>query len=1041
MNEETTDVGPLKESGSEKSSKLLHSTVAYQTITPTVSDRYSTLKFHARGGVGEVWLAEDGEIGRQVALKRLSRNDDGANERFIAEAQIAGQLEHPGIVPVHDLGIDKSGKPYYVMKFVHGRTLQDAIEEYHAGETTNESERALQQQRLLDHFVDVCEAVAFAHTRGVVHRDLKPSNIMLGLFGETIVLDWGLAKVLHQPELPGLQTAVTSSGRSSETAFGSVLGTPSYMPPEIAEGKATDAGPATDVYLLGATLYEILTGNVPRSGSSHAELIELARTVAPVPPRQKNKKVARLLEAICLKAMAKREVDRYDSALEIAEDIRRYLAGEPVSTYREPLITRAWRWGKRHRRGLARATSAAMIAAVVVVAAAATRQSSQRAKLAEETSASLVARQRAQAEIQEFRDKYDEAVFYIGSERGIDAGNGNQQFTYFNPGLGRQSLNNALAIAQLWGPALESLPIPEQREGTKRERYELLLLKAQLATMFPSSDLPTELSDALDLASSYDNGLTRSFYRLRAEYHRGQGLDEKAAEDDQLAEADNVPTDAFDHFLRGEQLRTRSDVPDNSADKFARTRPRELNSAIAEYRKALQIDSNHYWSRLQLGRCYLATGRLGEAIEALGACTALWPDSPWAYTARATALARQGRFDEALGDLNHVLQIQPDFHPARLSRGWVLWQKQNLNQAIADFQDVLAVPDKPLIIAAFYWGQLEFQRNDFDEALKQFDTFAAGTQESSFRPVHRYLARINYLLGKNDVALQHLNTSLKLASPDGFAPDSPEAQFERGRFLREMNSTIVRNLIAKAGIAYRAAKTPANATRRRERRALRSTLLKLAIQELQDAEAGIQTAALYYELGLVHEGLRDYETAEEIFGKGLAIDANSIRLRNKRGKMRWDQKKYDLAHQDYAKATDSDPQGVRDYVLLAEAHSWCAVLHTREKQIEEANQHAAQSVGALLDVPAGDEDTFIVLHNIACVYGGVSALDEVHRVKLQDMAIERLEQSIEHARAVGEIDVELNFIQTEDEQFFGPALKARADFMALLNANAPANQE
>ena len=254
-------------------------------------------------------MAKDTEIGRTVALKRLRPQREELKDRFLVEAQVTGQLEHPGIVPVHDLGIDTEGRPFYVMSFIHGRTLKDAIEEYHAGSLSSREPREVQGSRLLENFVKVCQAVAYAHHRGVVHRDLKPENVMLGPFGEVLVLDWGMAKVRGQskPEREAPQVQLTYSSGSTPTQHGQVLGSPVYMAPETADGRAADADEQTDVYLLGATLYHLLTGQPPRQGSSHDETIELARSVPPPLPRRLKADIPRALEAICLKAMAHRK--------------------------------------------------------------------------------------------------------------------------------------------------------------------------------------------------------------------------------------------------------------------------------------------------------------------------------------------------------------------------------------------------------------------------------------------------------------------------------------------------------------------------------------------------------------------------------------------------------------------------------------------------------------------------------------------------------------------------------------------------------------
>ena len=196
------------------------------------------------------------------------------------------------------------------MKFVHGKTLLKAISEAH-----RESPHAhTAKRRLLENFVDVCDAVAYAHSRGVLHRDLKPSNVMLGEFGETLVVDWGVAKVVDQPDVQGEAfVSLTGSGLSYATEANAVIGTAAYISPEMASGNAAEAGVKADVYLLGATLYHILTNQAPRRGSSQHEILEMAREAEPENPRRIKRNVPKRLEAICLKAMAHDSDVRYDS--------------------------------------------------------------------------------------------------------------------------------------------------------------------------------------------------------------------------------------------------------------------------------------------------------------------------------------------------------------------------------------------------------------------------------------------------------------------------------------------------------------------------------------------------------------------------------------------------------------------------------------------------------------------------------------------------------------------------------------------------------
>jgi serine/threonine-protein kinase len=223
--------------------------------------RFRVLRPHARGGLGAVFVALDEELNREVALKQiLDQHADNpvSRQRFQLEAEVTGGLEHPGIVPVYGLGTYGDGRPYYAMRFIRGDSLKGAIDRFHADESLKKDagRRSLELAKLLRRFLDVCNAIAYAHSRGVLHRDLKPGNIIVGKHGETLVVDWGLAKATGRAD-PGSgerTLAPSSASGSAETLPGSVLGTPAYMSPEQAEGKLEALGPQSDVYSLGATL-------------------------------------------------------------------------------------------------------------------------------------------------------------------------------------------------------------------------------------------------------------------------------------------------------------------------------------------------------------------------------------------------------------------------------------------------------------------------------------------------------------------------------------------------------------------------------------------------------------------------------------------------------------------------------------------------------------------------------------------------------------------------------------------------------------------
>ena len=302
--------------------------------------RYVILRPHARGGLGTVSVALDETLGRKVALKQM-RTDladvPQFRERFIYEAEITGQLEHPGIIPIYALGQDEHGRPYYAMKFVEGRTLDEAIAEYHA------QPRPIVLRDLLGRFVEVCNAIAYAHSQGIVHRDIKPSNIMLGKFGETVILDWGLAKrtgpATHDQTIDGAAAA-------GQVTPGKPVGTPAFMPPEQAAGRA-DVGPAADVYSLGAVLYQLLCGRAPYGGADSASVVAQVMQ-GPAPRAASVKRVAPALDAVCARAMS-RDARLRPSAAELAREVERWFADEPLASYRGTPLDAALRWARRHR--------------------------------------------------------------------------------------------------------------------------------------------------------------------------------------------------------------------------------------------------------------------------------------------------------------------------------------------------------------------------------------------------------------------------------------------------------------------------------------------------------------------------------------------------------------------------------------------------------------------------------------------------------------------------------------------------------------------
>ncbi|APZ95800.1 Serine/threonine-protein kinase PknD [Fuerstiella marisgermanici] len=332
-------------------------------------DRFEIISEHARGGLGEVWLAADLQLNRQVALKRIREkwaDNQNAKIRFQLEAEITGRLEHPGVVPVYALGQRGDGQIYYAMRFIRGESLEAAVDSFHKSRGSESMDlRSPELRNLMRRFADACNTISYAHSRGIIHRDLKPANIMLGKYGETLVVDWGLAKQIGTAEVsPGMDAdsiILSDSGSgSAPTQFGSAVGTPQYMSPEQAAGQLNRMGPATDVFGLGATLYHVLTNQPPQKQDSVERILERVQQGDSVPPSEINPNVPAPLEQICLKAMALQPSDRYTSPMELGEDVERWMADEPVSVCRDSLAVRTVRWVRKHQT-LAATSAVAML--------------------------------------------------------------------------------------------------------------------------------------------------------------------------------------------------------------------------------------------------------------------------------------------------------------------------------------------------------------------------------------------------------------------------------------------------------------------------------------------------------------------------------------------------------------------------------------------------------------------------------------------------------------------------------------------------------
>lgn len=343
---------------------------------PSRPGRYGDRHEVGRGGMGIVHRTFDVDLRRSIAMKTVRHSNERSLAAFLDEAQITGQLDHPGIVPIHELGVDEHGHPFFTMRLVKGRTLAELFQRVEAGDAE------WTQTRALGALNRVCEAMAFAHSKGVIHRDLKPANVMCGEFGEVYVVDWGLARVLGSPAgkpspHDGAPASAPGSVRTTRidelastpesplaTREGDVVGTPHYMPPEQASGDLESLGPRSDVYSVGAILYQLLCGRAPyaSSGDRESRIPVVMRVLAGPPPAltQVRPGIPAELVAICERAMARDPADRYADMSAMAHDLRAFLEERVVAAYRVGAWQEFKKWCARNR-------ATASLAGVVVV--------------------------------------------------------------------------------------------------------------------------------------------------------------------------------------------------------------------------------------------------------------------------------------------------------------------------------------------------------------------------------------------------------------------------------------------------------------------------------------------------------------------------------------------------------------------------------------------------------------------------------------------------------------------------------------------------
>ncbi len=704
--------------------------------------RFETARELARGGLGRVLLAHDSHLDRDVAIKEMLGSPMERVERverFFHEAQLTGQLEHPGIVPVYAVGVSHMGLPFYAMKLIHGRTLYEMIQEVQEI-PAKDPEWETKFHELIRIVIETCNAVAFAHSKGILHRDIKPHNIMVGTYGETMLVDWGLARRFgsdfeeHSPTDEQSDAITThkmgaehhASGTHVETREGTVVGTPVYMAPEQAMGEVGTLDQRADVYALGATLYEVITGQ-NAYGPQPTSLMQRVCKGDIVPPREVVSNISRPLEAICRKALALDREERYATALELANDLKAWQSGQVVTAYDEPIWTRAARWARRHRTWFVSTTTASFAILFVVLAWGIKHRSDINN-----------ARSQAQAALEAGRDAHqngelDTALENFGKAAGrtVDRPelvNLSHQIDWSQRQVRRE-------IKQQQNKQIDRDKIP-----ALRKHYGDAMIFGMLASGADPVDNARRAQDASRAAWKLFGGIpstphlpdfSREYYspqeseeiesrlrRLRWIYFDSVIDQQFNASDRQKAAAQQVlkwlkeipkeertshanllrealyAAKAGDQDTAGKLRELAEDIPPTTADDFFlladfQYRHQDFVSAAASFSAALLRQPENFWAQFFLGACQVRLQDYPAAIASFTACANRRPAVSHIYLLRGYAFGETEQYDAADTDFLRVAELSPDEYGLLLNRGAVYLRSGRREKAARDFEKAI----------------------------------------------------------------------------------------------------------------------------------------------------------------------------------------------------------------------------------------------------------------------------------------------------------------------------------------------------------------